>query len=85
MLYFLFMLFCLAGCEEEDKDILQTVPTNPAGEVDHSDCIPEEECCMVCQTDSSQACGDACINLEYNCSSEEGCACDEEDVCSSEE
>ena len=85
MLYFLLMLFCFLGCEGEEKDLLGNVPTNPSGEVDAADCIPEDECCMICQSDASQACGDACINLEYNCSSDEGCACNEADVCASEE
>ena len=81
MLYFLVFVMAFLGCEEKEDQVLDNVPTVPT-QVDAADCVPEDECCMICTTDESQACGDACISLEYNCASEEGCACDEVDVCS---
>ena len=81
MLYFWLFVMSFWGCEEKQQDVIENVPTVPQ-EVDAADCIPEEDCCMICTTEASQACGDACISLDVNCATEPGCACDEVDVCS---
>ncbi|MEC7949469.1 MAG: hypothetical protein VX265_18015 [Myxococcota bacterium] len=46
-------------------------------------CIPADDCCRICS--ASQACGDACITEDNECSQEPGCACDLEDVCPDED
>jgi len=58
------------GCAEE---------TQPQSTYEPRTCIPAEECCRVC--DASQACGDACISPDNECSAGTGCACDAVDVC----
>ncbi len=42
-------------------------------------CLPEPSCCRVCV--EGVACGDTCIDPEDECSVEQGCACDEVEVC----
>lgn len=71
------LLFCLLiGCgNDEEPD-----PKGEAGEEEIvEECIPSDACCRVCA--ESQACGDACIASDLECSTEPGCACDAVDVC----
>jgi len=43
-------------------------------------CVPRAECCKVCSR--GKACGNSCINRDYQCHKGRGCACDADDVCS---
>ena len=42
-------------------------------------CIPADQCCKVCST--GKACGNTCINANYNCHKGRGCACNEDEIC----
>ena len=64
----------LLGCGQEDPGPMMGGGTDTAPE-----CTPAEDCCRVCT--ESQACGDACISNDNECSQEPGCACDAVDVC----
>lgn len=80
MLYVFVFFLGVLGCEQKEDEVLSNVPTVP-DEVDAADCIPADECCMICSAES-QACGDACISADVNCNTDPGCACEEADLCS---
>jgi hypothetical protein len=42
-------------------------------------CIPAAQCCKVCS--AGKACGNTCINANYNCHKGRGCACNEDEIC----
>jgi hypothetical protein len=42
-------------------------------------CVPRAECCKVCSR--GKACGNSCINRDYQCHQGRGCACDADEVC----
>jgi len=42
-------------------------------------CIPADRCCKKCST--GKACGNSCINVNYNCHKGRGCACNEDEIC----
>jgi hypothetical protein len=42
-------------------------------------CIPADQCCKVCST--GKACGNTCINVNYNCHKGRGCACNADEIC----
>jgi len=44
-----------------------------------ADCRPVSECCRIC--DRGKACGKSCINRGLTCHKEEGCACNQSDLC----
>ena len=44
-------------------------PTN----VGQSQPVQTEACCKICK--KGKACGDSCINRDYNCTKPPGCAC----------
>jgi len=43
-------------------------------------CRPANTCCRVCS--KGKACGNTCIAADKNCHKGQGCACDEDNICS---
>ena len=44
-------------------------------------CVPPSQCCKICS--KGKACGDTCIRRDYTCHVGRGCACNQEEVCTS--
>lgn len=59
--------------------ILEVQTSEPPEEESDEECTPRADCCRVCK--KGKACGDSCIQEILTCHKEDGCACDEEDVC----
>ncbi len=87
-LTFLFLLslqeMALHRPPEPIREVPASIPVTlvsdpPAEESTDDDCTPRDECCRVCK--KGKACGDSCIQKLLTCHQDEGCACDEEDVC----
>ena len=63
----------LLGCTTEATPAAKGQDSQPPA------CTPADDCCRICA--ASQACGDACISNDNECSQDPGCACDAADVC----
>jgi hypothetical protein len=76
-------LLCLAALitltpATQAREALAVVPNEAPTAVPLA-CIPADQCCKVCST--GKACGNTCINVNYNCHKGRGCACNEDEIC----
>jgi hypothetical protein len=75
-------LLCLAAlitCSPATQAREDLVVTSDASAAQPLACIPADQCCKVCST--GKACGNSCINVNYNCHKGRGCACNADEIC----